>query len=107
MTWITYKAERSQASGLVRLKAVAGDVDLGQVADGLRDFEVAALVARGHAVGLGEGTGCHVTVVIERAEVPFHRCDGCGGPVGRGSIRPWACSDRCYADELGISREDG
>lgn len=107
MSWVTYRMERSQRSGLVRLRAVAGDVDLGQVAGGLRDFEVAALVARGHAVGLEAGTGSAFTVLIERSEVPHHGCDGCGGPIGPGAPREWACSNECVALELGIDRRDG
>lgn len=38
---------------------------------------------------------------------PARDCESCGGTVEPGSIRPWACSDRCYADILGIDPREG
>ncbi len=33
-------------------------------------------------------------------------CEYCGAFVPEGSIRPWACSDRCYAQIMGIEHPD-
>lgn len=42
----------------------------------------------------------------EQGEAPIGTCDDCGESCYKGSIRPWACSSRCYANVIGICDPD-
>lgn len=63
MSWVTYRV--SWVRGLAQVYAVAGDIDLGRVASGLKDLREVSLVARAHADGLEVGTGADFSIVIE------------------------------------------
>jgi len=45
--------------------------------------------------------------VISPEEPTIGKCDACDVETNAGSPRPWACSDSCYCELVGIDKVTG